>query len=391
MTSRREKVIVGMSGGVDSSVAAWLLKQQGFDVVGVFMKNWEDDDTDEYCTSRDDLVDAAAVADVIGIDLEAVNFAAEYRDRVFAQFLREYQAGRTPNPDVLCNSEIKFRAFLDHALALGADRIATGHYARVFVADNGRVKLLKGVDAAKDQSYFLHRLTQPQLAPVLFPVGAMAKGDVRAIAQRERIPTWSKKDSTGICFIGERPFREFIARYLPRAPGPIVTSEGKRIGTHSGIAYYTLGQRQGLGIGGVRDSDAAAWFVAAKDLACNALIVVQGHDHPLLYRREIDVVDVHWIAGNPPSLPARFAAKTRYRMADAACVVERRGDGLRVRFDSPQWAPTPGQYLVLYNGDVCVGGGVIDAPLEEFGGASKHGNDDTVARERDAGEPQKVL
>ena len=359
---RRERVIVGMSGGVDSSVAAWLLKQQGYDVVGVFMKNWEDDDTDDYCTSREDLVDAAAVADVIGIELEAVNFAAEYRERVFAQFLREYQAGRTPNPDVLCNSEIKFRAFLDHALALGADRIATGHYARV--RRNGSdVELLKAADAGKDQSYFLHRLTQAQLAPVVFPLGEIHKRDVRAIARREGIPTWAKKDSTGICFIGERPFREFLARYLPRVPGPIVTPDGRTVGRHDGLAYYTLGQRQGLGVGGTRDGGAAPWFVAGKDRGRNALVAVQGHDHPLLYRREVRAIDLHWIAGRSPSLPRHLAAKTRYRMADATCEITTSGAGaIGAAFDLPQWAPTPGQYLVLYDGDVCLGGGVIDAP-----------------------------
>src|SRR5438067_1051972 len=360
---RRKRVIVGMSGGVDSSVAAWILKQQGFEVVGVFMKNWEDDDTDEFCTSREDLVDAAAVADVIGIELEAVNFAGEYRARVFAHFLREYEAGRTPNPDVLCNSEIKFRAFLDHALTLGADAIATGHYARLGPgAERGtRVELLKAVDKAKDQSYFLHRLTQAQFAPAMFPLGSIRKSEVRAIARRERIPTWDKKDSTGICFIGERPFRDFLARYLPRDPGPIVTPEGRTVGTHSGLAYYTLGQRQGLGVGGVRDGDAAPWFVAGKDRERNALIVVQGHDHPLLYRRDVEATDAHWIAGAAPAFPLRVAAKTRYRMADAACTLQLEAGKLRARFDAPQWAPTPGQYLVLYDGDVCLGGGVITA------------------------------
>jgi len=359
---RKKKIIVGMSGGVDSSVAAWLLKQQGFEVVGLFMKNWEDDDTDEYCTSREDLVDAAAAADVIGIEFDAVNFAADYRSRVFTLFLREYEAGRTPNPDVLCNSEIKFRAFLDDAMARGADAIATGHYARLRDADeSGRIELLKALDKAKDQSYFLHRLTQAQLAPAIFPIGSMKKSDVRALARREGIPTWGKKDSTGICFIGERPFRDFLARYLPRIPGPIITPEGDRVGTHCGLAYYTLGQRQGLGVGGQRDGKAAPWFVAGKDSAANALIAVQGHDHPLLYRREIEAIDVRWIAGAAPQLPLRASAKTRYRMADAPCVIRLDNGRLRVRFDAPQWAPTPGQYLVIYAGDVCLGGAVIAA------------------------------
>jgi tRNA-specific 2-thiouridylase len=271
-----------MSGGVDSSIAAWMLKAQGYEVIGLFMKNWEDDDTDEYCTSRADLVDAASVAEVIGIELEAVNFAAEYRERVFAQFLREYSAGRTPNPDVLCNSEIKFRAFLDHARTLSADWIATGHYARL-QRSGVHVELRKARDAAKDQSYFLHQLTQAQLAPVLFPLGEMTKRDVRAIARREGIPTWAKKDSTGICFIGERPFRDFLAKYLPRTPGAIETVAGDVVGRHEGLAYYTLGQRQGLGVGGTRSGQDLPWFVTAKDAARNALIVVQGHEHPSLY------------------------------------------------------------------------------------------------------------
>ena len=355
---KRSRVIVGLSGGVDSSVAALLLKRDGHDVVGVFMKNWEDDDDDEYCSSRDDLVDAAAVADVLGIELEAVNFAAEYRERVFATFLAEYRAGRTPNPDVLCNSEIKFRAFLDHARTLGADHIATGHYSRVRQA-GGRVELLKGADASKDQSYFLHRLTQEQLAPVVFPVGDLAKRRVREIAREAALPTHAKRDSTGICFIGERPFREFLARYLPRTPGPMVTLDGRELGRHMGLAYYTLGQRQGLGIGGARGAPEAPWFVAGKDPARNALVVVQGHDHPKLHATSVDAIGPHWIAGTPPILPARLAAKTRYRMADAACTVAGTADGLRATFDAPQFAPTPGQYLVLYDGDTCLGGAVI--------------------------------
>jgi tRNA-specific 2-thiouridylase len=362
--TKRLRVVVGLSGGVDSSVAAWLLKEQGHDVVGVFMKNWEDDDSEEYCTSRVDLVDAAAVADVIGIDLDAVNFAREYHERVFAHFLADYRAGRTPNPDVLCNSEIKFAAFLEHARTLGADRIATGHYARVRNAGS-RVELLKAVDHGKDQSYFLHRLTQAQLAPVMFPLGDLHKRDVRALARRVGIPTWAKKDSTGICFIGERPFRDFLARYLPRTPGPIVTAAGRVVGEHMGLAYYTLGQRQGLRIGGVKAAQDGAWFVAGKDLAGNRLVVVQGHAHPALHRREVDAFDAHWIAGAPPTLPARLAAKTRYRMPDAPCTLTRDGMRLHAVFVAPQWAPTPGQYLVVYDGETCLGGAVIAAPNVE--------------------------
>jgi tRNA-specific 2-thiouridylase len=329
------------------------------------MKNWEDDDSEEYCTSRVDLVDAAAVADVIGVELEAVKFAREYRERVFAEFLREYSAGRTPNPDVLCNAEIKFRAFLDHARTLGADAIATGHYARTRRTPEGRVELLKAADATKDQSYFLHRLTQAQLAPVMFPLGDVHKRDVRALARRVGIPTWAKKDSTGICFIGERPFRDFLARYLPRTPGPIVTAAGRVVGEHMGLAYYTLGQRQGLRIGGVKAAQDGAWFVAGKDLAGNRLVVVQGHAHPALHRREVDAFDAHWIAGAPPTLPARLAAKTRYRMPDAPCTLTRDGMRLHAVFDAPQWAPTPGQYLVVYDGETCLGGAVIAAPNVE--------------------------
>ncbi|HEY7943697.1 MAG: tRNA 2-thiouridine(34) synthase MnmA [Burkholderiales bacterium] len=356
----KQRIVVGLSGGVDSSVAAWLLKRAGHEVVGVFMKNWEDDDNDGYCTSRQDLVDAASVADVIGIELEAVNFAAEYRDRVFAQFLREYRAGRTPNPDVLCNSEIKFKAFLDHARALGAERIATGHYAQLTRGERG-VGLRKAADTGKDQTYFLHQLTQVQLGSTLFPLGEIAKLDVRAIAREQGIPTFAKKDSTGICFIGERPFREFLARYLPREPGPIETAQGSVVGRHQGLAYYTLGQRQGLGVGGTRGGGDAPWFVAGKDRARNALIVVQGHDDPRLYADAIDTGPLHWISGTAPE-GRRLAAKIRYRMPDAPCRIEPVDrDRWRVRFDDPQWAPTPGQYLVLYEGDACLGGGVIEA------------------------------
>lgn len=358
------RVVVGMSGGVDSSVAAWRLKQQGYDVVGVFMKNWEDDDTDEYCTSRVDLVDAAAVCDVIGIELTAVNFAALYRERVFAQFLREYRAGRTPNPDVLCNSEIKFEAFLDHALQLGADHVATGHYARVRRAagDPARVELLKAIDTAKDQSYFLHRLSQRQLAPVLFPLGEMTKREVRAIARREGIPTYAKKDSTGICFIGERPFREFLQRYLSQEPGPIRADDGREIGRHVGLSFYTLGQRQGLGIGGLKSGGGLhePWYVARKDMATHTLWVVQGHDHPWLLSSRLVARDLSWVSGAPPAAGA-YGAKTRYRQADADSSLQWSGshDAVALNFATPQWAVTPGQSAVLYDGEVCLGGGVI--------------------------------
>jgi len=349
------RVVVGMSGGVDSSVAALLLKRQGHDVVGLFMKNWEDDDTDEYCSTRQDLVDAAAAADVIGIELEAVNFAAEYKDRVFAEFLREYSAGRTPNPDVLCNAEIKFRAFLDHAMRLGATKIATGHYARLDTRD-GRQRLLRGKDAGKDQSYFLHRLTQEQLARVMFPVGDLMKSEVRRIALEAGLPNHAKKDSTGICFIGERPFREFLNRYLPKVPGPIVDAEGRAIGEHIGLAFYTIGQRKGIGIGGAGE----AWYVAGKDLVANKLVVVQGHDHPLLLKRSLAADETSWVAGSPPAERTEHTAKTRYRQADAPCTLARVLESeIRVDFTAPQWAVTPGQSVVLYDGEACLGGGVI--------------------------------
>ena len=347
--------VIGMSGGVDSSVAAWLLKQQGHEVLGLFMKNWEDDDTDEYCTSREDLVDAVSVAELIGIEIEAVNFAQEYRDRVFRNFLDEYRAGRTPNPDVLCNAEIKFRAFLDHALALGADRIATGHYARVREVD-GRFELMKAADASKDQSYFLYRLDQDQLGRTLFPLGGMFKRDVRALAQQLGLPNHAKRDSTGICFIGERPFREFLMRYLPTEPGSMETPEGTRVGTHQGLMYYTIGQRQGLGIGGAGD----AWYVAGKDMARNALIVVQGHDHPALFSSGLRAQDVNWIGGAAPAAPATYMAKTRYRQPDTPCLLASAdAHACEVSFAAPQRAVTPGQSLVVYDADVCLGGGII--------------------------------
>ena len=353
------RVVIGMSGGVDSSVAAWLLKQQGFDVVGLFMKNWEDDDDDEYCSTRQDLIDAAAAADVVGMELDAVNFAAEYRDRVFAEFLREYSAGRTPNPDVLCNAEIKFKAFLDHALKLGADHIATGHYARVRQHE-GTFELLRGIDGGKDQSYFLHRLNQAQLARTLFPVGDLRKTRVREIAREIGLPNAAKRDSTGICFIGERPFREFLNRYLPLRPGPIRNEAGDVIGEHVGLAFYTLGQRKGIGIGGTRDGSGAPWFVARKDMATNTLWVVQGHDHPWLMSDRVEVIDAAWVSGTAPDVGTRLTAKTRYRQADAACVVTAvEDDRFELAFDEPQWAVTPGQSAVLYREEASLGGGVI--------------------------------
>jgi tRNA-specific 2-thiouridylase len=361
------RVVVGMSGGVDSSVAALLLKKQGYAVTGLFMKNWEDDDTDEHCTSREDLIDAVAVADRIGIDIEAVNFSAEYKERVFNQFLGEYRAGRTPNPDVLCNAEIKFKAFLDHALAMGADHIATGHYAQV--RDNqGRFELLKAEDGTKDQSYFLYRLNQAQLAKTLFPLGTLYKRDVREIARKAGLPNHDKKDSTGICFIGERPFREFLNRYLPAHPGDIYTIDGEKVGSHMGLMFYTIGQRHGLGIGGRRRScdeagaaDGDAWYVAAKEMARNRLVVVQGHDHPALLAGRVRAVRQSWVAGEAPAAHWVYSGKTRYRQKDAACTIAQvSGDECIIDFAEPQWAATPGQSVVVYESRVCLGGGIIE-------------------------------
>src|SRR5258705_3766409 len=354
-----ERIVVGMSGGVDSSVAALLLKRRGFDVVGLFMKNWEEDDDDEYCSTRQDLVDCASVAEDIGIGLDAVNFSAEYKERVFGAFLGEYSAGRTPNADVLCNAEIKFKAFLDHALALGAQHIATGHYARLRETE-GKVELLKAVDSAKDQSYFLHRLTQAQLTRVMFPLGELKKTEVRRISREAGLHNFAKRDSIGICFIGERPFREFLSRYLPRKPGPMRTPEGKTVGEHIGLSFYTIGQRKGVGIGGLKDSAGGPWYVCGKDLAKNELIVVQGHDHPRLLSRKLRAEDLAWVSGAAPQPSIPYGAKTRYRQADAACRIDRMGDeDLEVEFSAPQWAVTPGQSVVLYREDVCLGGGVI--------------------------------
>ncbi len=365
-THSKQRVVVGLSGGVDSAVSAYLLKKQGYEVIGIFMKNWEDDDDSEYCSSNIDFVDAAAVADVIGIEIEHVNFAAEYKDRVFAEFLREYQAGRTPNPDILCNAEIKFKAFLDHAIRLGAEKIATGHYARVREVA-GQFQLLKGLDPSKDQSYFLHRLNQAQLSKTLFPVGELHKTEVRRIAAEMALPNAAKKDSTGICFIGERPFRDFLNRYIAKEPGPIKDEKGRVLGKHVGLSFYTLGQRQGLGIGGIKEKGAqrgggahAPWFVARKDMERNTLWVVQGHDHPWLQSHTLVADDVSWVAGHAPA-PGAYAAKSRYRQADAACTLAKTESGFQLDFPDAQWAVTPGQSAVVYDGDVCLGGGVIAA------------------------------
>jgi len=363
------KVVVGMSGGVDSSVAALLLKQQGYDVVGLFMKNWEDDDDDEYCSTRQDLVDVASVCDVIGIELEVVNFSAEYKDRVFADFLKEYEAGRTPNPDILCNSEIKFRCFLDHAMGLGADKIATGHYARVREwQSDGRseFQLLKAEDGTKDQSYFLYRLNQAQLSRTLFPLGDLYKRDVRKMAEAAGLHVHAKKDSTGICFIGERPFRDFLSRYLPAKPGEIRALDDDRLlGEHQGLMYHTIGQRKGLLIGGIKGNqdDAGehdAWYVAGKDVARNALLVVQGHDHPALLRDHLDAIELNWIAGRDPHTHWVYTAKPRYRTPDQPCEIDAISPaGARIAFAQPQWAITPGQSVVVYESRVCLGGGII--------------------------------
>lgn len=361
----KKKVVIGMSGGVDSSVSAWLLKEQGYEVIGLFMKNWEDDDDSEYCSTRQDWIDAASVADVVGVDIEAVNFAAEYKDRVFAEFLREYQAGRTPNPDVLCNAEIKFKAFLDHAMLLGADLIATGHYARVRENPVGKFELMKAVDASKDQSYFLHRLNQAQLSKTLFPLGEIHKTEVRKIAEQLKLPNATKKDSTGICFIGERPFREFLNRYLSYKPGPMKTPEGDIVGEHVGLSFYTLGQRKGIGLGGIKahqnaDGNSDAWYVARKDVENNTLYIVQGHDHPWLLSSQLGASQISWVAGEAPDREA-LSAKTRYRQADVPCTFNDDGARFDLRFSDPQWAVTPGQSAVLYQGDVCLGGGIIES------------------------------
>lgn len=360
-------VIVGMSGGVDSSVSALLLLQQGYRVEGLFMKNWDEDDGTEYCTAKADLADAQMVCDKIGIKLHTANFAAEYWDNVFEHFLEEYKAGRTPNPDILCNREIKFKVFMEYARMLGGELIATGHYVRRADRD-GHTYLLKGLDPNKDQSYFLHAVGEAEFAKSLFPVGELEKPEVRRIAEEHDLVTHNKKDSTGICFIGERRFKDFLQQYLPAQPGEIQTPDGQVIGTHAGLMYHTIGQRQGLGIGGVKGANEEPWFVAQKDLERNVLVVVQGTSHPLLFTNYLTAGQAHWINGEPhwingqPSeSDIRCMAKTRYRQPDQACHVKILADGsLDVSFNEPQRAVTPGQSVVFYQGDICLGGAVIE-------------------------------
>lgn len=354
-----QRVMLGISGGVDSAVAAYLLRGQGLDLQAMFMKNWDEDDDQGHCPAAEDLADAEAVCRQLGIPLHARNFASEYWDNVFSEFLAEYRAGRTPNPDVLCNREIKFKTFLEHAVELGADHMATGHYARVAHRD-GLFRLLKARDANKDQSYFLHALNQAQLAHALFPLGELTKPEVRRIAEQQGFANAKKKDSTGICFIGERKFKQFLGRFLPAQPGDMRTTEGEWVGRHDGLMYYTLGQRQGLGIGGSRGGNGEPWYVVGKDLANNTLIVGQGHDHPLLLRDGLQAARLHWIAERPARLPFRCQAKTRYRQADQACTITALdGDRAEVVFDHAQRAVTPGQSVVFYQGDECLGGGII--------------------------------
>ncbi|OBU02507.1 tRNA 2-thiouridine(34) synthase MnmA [Morganella psychrotolerans] len=362
----QKKVIVGMSGGVDSSVSAYLLQQQGYQVTGLFMKNWEEDDDTEYCSAAADLADAQAVCDKLGIELLTVNFAAEYWDNVFELFLEEYKAGRTPNPDILCNKEIKFKAFLEYAAEdLGADYIATGHYVRRRDI-NGTTQLLRGLDGNKDQSYFLYTLSHDQVAQSLFPVGELEKPEVRRIAEELDLITAKKKDSTGICFIGERKFRDFLARYLPAKPGPIMTVDGQEIGQHDGLMYHTLGQRKGLRIGGTRDGSEEPWYVVDKDVENNLLIVAQGHEHPRLMSVGLIAQQLDWVSREPLTQPVRCVVKTRYRQEDIPCTVTPLGeDKISVRFDTPVAAVTPGQSAVFYQDEVCLGGGIIEARITE--------------------------
>lgn len=355
-----KKVIVGMSGGVDSSVSAYLLLEQGYEVEGLFMKNWDEDDGTEYCTAMEDLADAQAVADKLNIKLHKANFAAEYWDNVFEHFLEEYKAGRTPNPDILCNREIKFKAFLDYAKILGGDYIATGHYVRRGEDSEGNALLLRGLDSNKDQSYFLHAVGEKEIAQTLFPVGELEKPEVRRIAEEQELATARKKDSTGICFIGERRFKDFLQQYIPAQPGVIETADGEKIGEHQGLMYYTLGQRQGIGIGGTKNHGEEPWYVVHKDLDRNVLIVGQGKHHPLLFSAALTSNQIYWVSGKDTEFPKRCTAKIRYRQGDQGCVIHKEGSTYHVVFDEPQRATTPGQSIVFYDGDVCLGGGVIE-------------------------------
>ncbi len=359
------KVIVGMSGGVDSSVSALILKQQGFQVEGLFMKNWEEDDNDEYCAAAEDLADAQAVADKLGIELHTINFAAEYWDRVFEYFLSEYKAGRTPNPDIMCNKEIKFKAFLEFAAEdLGADYIATGHYTQRKLVD-GQWQMLRGMDDNKDQSYFLYTLSHEHIAKTIFPIGHLPKPEVRQIAKEHDLLTYDKKDSTGICFIGERKFKDFLAQYLPAQPGTIETVQGEPIGEHQGLMYHTLGQRKGLMIGGKKDFGDAPWYVVEKDVKRNVLIVAQGSEHKSLFSNGLYASQIHWVDRVACKQALRLTVKTRYRQTDIPCTLyPQGGDAVKVIFDEPQKAVTPGQSVVFYQGDICLGGGIIDGYIK---------------------------
>ncbi|QRF24052.1 tRNA 2-thiouridine(34) synthase MnmA [Alicyclobacillus sp. TC] len=358
--SSPKRIVVGMSGGVDSSVAAWLLKQAGHEVIGVFMKNWDDTDAEGRCTATEDFEDVAKVCEIIGIPYYGVNFEKEYEQRVFQYFLQEYQQGRTPNPDVLCNREIKFKELLDVALELGADGLATGHYARMELQDQEAI-LLRAADDQKDQTYFLHLLSQEALKKAVFPIGHLPKPEVRKIAAEAKLPTAKKKDSTGICFIGEKNFKQFLQQYLPAKPGEIIDADGHVLGTHDGLMYYTLGQRHGLNIGGKREGNGEPWFVVDKILSTNQLVVAQGLNNPLLYSTSLQTREIHFIAGHPPAETFRCTAKFRYRQPDQQVTVYMHAKGAHVLFDTPQRAITPGQSVVLYNGEVCLGGGIIES------------------------------
>ncbi len=362
--TKKIHIIVGMSGGVDSSVAALLLKNQGHHIEGLFMKNWDEDDGSDYCTAKQDLEDAKQVCAKLNIKLHVANFAAEYWDQVFDYFLQEYKQGRTPNPDILCNREIKFQVFLDYAKSLGADKIATGHYARIATI-NEKTHLLKGLDQSKDQSYFLHALTEAQLSQAVFPLGELQKTEVRKIASSEEFAIHNKKDSTGICFIGERRFKDFLARYVPKAPGPIETLHGEKIGKHDGIAYYTIGQRHGLNIGGLKNYSEEPWYIVSKSQKNNTLIVAQGSENPALYQSALQTEPPHWICNTPTNFPYSCTAKIRYRQMDQACELTKNNDGLIVSFSSPQRSVTPGQFAVFYQEDICLGGAVIESAINQ--------------------------